>query len=253
MYQQLEEKLKEQQALFPKHPEFRTWLSQSDLWNWIYSAFRIKGEPLSKTVVVDMLNGKIREDIQLSSYAFAQATQNVYKDMKNYIQMQTTLEPEMIYRWAKMLMGIDLKENDDLLLRENEPLVYEWELITIDHNEIKEKLNQIVKEYNSSVKTGDVFACIAKLHLQLNRLYAFGENTALLSLAVLMFTLLEHDYFMPELPVDDREYNRIVAKYFDDDSLEDFYSMLCRSEFNRLEAIINLSREAKEITDWTKA
>lgn len=252
MYKQLKEKLNEQQKLLPEHPEFRTWLTQSDLWNWIYTAFKIKGEPLSKTVVVDMLDGRIREDINLGSYAFAQAAQNVYKDMKNYIQMQTTLEPEMIYRWAKMLLGKDIKDEDEVVLRENDPLVYEWELISPSASTIKDKLKNIVKNYVQEERS-NVFERICKLHLEINRLYPFGENTALISMAVLMFALLENSYYMPELPLDDREYNRLVAKYFDDGNMDDFYSMLCRSEFNRLESIVVLSKEAKEITDWTRA
>jgi len=250
MQEQINKKLKEQARFMPDKAEFRTWMAQSDLWNWIYSAFRIKGEPYTRSAVVDMLDGKIREDLKLSDYAFAQSIQNVYKDMKNYIQMDTELEVDMIIRWAKMLLGIAVSEFDGSVIRQDDNPVYEWELVPPKHGNVLDLMKGLVKHYNQNQSTPLLKS--AYFHIEMNKVYPFGEGTVMVSLAVLMYTLLDNGYCIPELPLNDIEYNNMIAKYVKSSDLSEFYSMLTRSVYNRHDKIVELCKQARDISDWTK-
>ena len=94
----IDSKLKELKDNFPKNPEFRTWMQQSDQWSWIYSILRIRGEKVHKTAVAKMIQGSLDEEITLHSYAMADNFRNVYQDMVSYISMSTDLELKMVCR-----------------------------------------------------------------------------------------------------------------------------------------------------------
>ena len=248
MQKLIEQKLQELKANFPENPEFRSWLSKSDIWGWIHGSFRIEGRPVDRSAAVDLVEGRIREEMPLSSYAFVQNYQSVYADMKACIYMQTSLTPELICRWAKMLQGLSEDTPDEDLYRKNRAIVYEWELIPVEEDKVRSGVKSLVKQYNRSLENPDMdpLERASIFHLQLLKLYPFGEETLTAALAVLMFSLLQQELPIPELTVDDRAYNTLVADFVDSGSAEPFTRMLERSVYNRLETVVSLAKQAKE-------
>ena len=246
MIKLIESKLKELREIFPGNPEFRTWMQDSDRWSWVYSILRIRGEKVHKTAVVKMIQGNLSDEITLASYALADRFRTVYQDMVAYISMDTELELKMVCRWAKLLLGKDLSEPDGSVFRTNCSVVYEWDLIPEDESLVAEDFGKLIREYNDSFDKEDPLKRAVKLHLGMNRLYPFGDDTTLVSMTVLMFSLLELGYPLPQLPVDDREYNEMMTRFIADGDLKPFKDMLERSVYNRLEAVVSLARQAAE-------
>ena len=246
MTELINQKLKELKDIFPSNPEFRSWMQQSDLWSWIYSILRIRGEKVHKTAVVKMIQGDLSDEIPLYAYALADRFRNVYQDMTAYISMSTDLELRMVCRWAKMLLGMDLSVPDSEVFRKNCNVVYEWELIPEPEDRVPEDFAAILKRYKLAGLSADPLARAAELHLEMNRLYPFGDETTLFSMAVLMFSLLELGYPLPQLSVADREYNMLMADYVEKRDPRPFKEMLERSVYNRLDAVVTLARQAAE-------
>ena len=246
MYDMIREKKAQLDACMPSNPEFRTWMEQSDLWCWLYSMFRISGERMPKNDVVAMAAGDLKENVPLSAYAAAKNYKDVYSDMKTCIMMGQDLDIKMLNRWAGMLLG---KPSDDLqngLYRQNNPIIYEWELIPVHFHEIKDVLSEILHTAARVKEPKDPLDKASYVHLELDRLYPYGEDTAKVSGAALMYMIMQLGLPLPELSVGDIEYNRMVAKYVDDLDREPFCSMLSRSVFNRLDAVLDLAKQAAE-------
>lgn len=243
----LSEKLEELKENYPQNPEFRTWIMKSDLWSWIYSLLIIQGEKVHRTAVVNLIEGKLVDELPLSSYALAQRWQDVYRDMTACIQMQTSLEPGLVLRWARMLEEKYSDLPDGEILRRNTNAVYEWELIPVEESMVEAELTAAIKTYNLTPHDPeDPLARAAALHLKINEIYAFGGDTVSISMAVLMFCLMELGYPLPCLSVDDREYNTMMAEYVDTKDISAFRDMLTRCAYNRLEYVCSLAKHAKE-------
>ena len=231
---------------YPQNPEFSAWIKRSDLWSWIYSVMNIRGDKVRKSSMVKYIEAELDESLPLNLYAFAQNWQEIYSDQKRFIDMQTSLTLPMICTWAKILLNIDPDTDDDQLFRKNHVAVYEWEHIPIDESKAKEAVEEALKKYVRTKNEDNALSNAIDLHLELNKIYAFGENTTMISMVVLMFCILELGYPLPTLSVDDRAYNRMMAEYIASNNSAPLKDMFCRCIYNRVEAIWALAMEAKE-------
>ena len=246
MYEMIRQKKAQLTEAMPSNPEFKNWIEQSDLWCWLYSMFRITGQRLSKNSVVALLAGELRDDVPLSAYAFVKNYKDVYYDMKSCLAMGADLDLRMLDRWAGMLLDKPSSDPAATLYRQNNPIIYEWELIPAHFREIKDRLSSILRTASQIKDPADPLDKASYVHLEIDRLYPYGEDTAFVSGAALMYLILQLGLPVPELSVGDIEYNKMIAKYADDLDRSEFVSMLSRSVYNRLDAVLNLARQAGE-------
>lgn len=246
MYDMIKEKKARLDACMPSNPEFRTWMEQSDLWCWIYSMFRISGNRMPKNDVVTMVSGELKDNVPLSAYAAAKNYKDVYYDMKTCISMGLDLDVKMLNRWAGILLGKDTDQPQNGLYRQNNPIIYEWELIPSHFRQIPEELDGILRTAARIKDPKDPMDKASFVHLEIDRLYPYGEDTAAVSGAALMYLIMQLGLPLPELSVGDIEYNKMVAKYAEDLDREAFCDMLSRSVFNRLDAVLGLARQAAD-------
>lgn len=238
----IREKAEQLKHEMPANPEFYTWMQNSDLWGFVYSLLKISGEKVHKTAVVNMVEGKIDENLSLSSYTLVQNWKAVFSDIMEYNSMQSSLDRSMITKWAGMLLGGDGATH----YRNSACAVYEWEHIPPAETRIPAEIDAAVKEYNQSRDLLDPVSRMSKLHLKLNGIYAFGDDSVCVSMAVLVFCLKENGLPVPQLPLSDRDYNKLMADCIASGDISDFKNMLERSIYNRLEEISSLAALAKE-------
>ncbi len=246
MYGMILQKKKELQGCMPQNPEFRTWIEQSDIWCWAYSLLRVQGQRISKDIVVATQAAQLRDDIPLSLYAFVNNCKDAYFDMRTSIAMGDRLDLRMLNRWAGMLLGKSSLEPEKTLYRTNNPIVYEWELIPVHFRELRDELSAVLRTAAQAKDPEDPLDVAAYVHLEIDRLYPYGEDTTSVSFAALVYMLLKLGLPVPELSVGDIEYNKMIAKYAEDRDRSEFKNMLERSVFNRTDAVLGLARQAAE-------
>ena len=246
-YGQIKEKKSELDRLAGSHPELGQWIEQSGLWCWLYSYFRMSGQRISKDSVVAMSAGELKEDVSLSSYAFVKACKDVYSDMGISLSMGAVPDPRLVNRWAGMMTGRDDRNPGQGLYRQNNPVVYEWDLIPVHFRTLNEELAQLFRTAASMSDPEDPLDRAAFVHLELNRLYPYGDDTTAVSAAVLMYYVRQLGLPLPELSANDVEYNGMVAEYVEKSNREPFKDMLERSVYNRLEAVLTLARQAADM------
>ena len=165
--------------------------------------------------------------------------------------MSTDLELKMVCRWAKMLLDIDRSSDDDEIFRKNCNVVYEWDLIPEAEENVPGKFKELIKEYKlTGPDRKDPLARAVRLHLEMNRLYPFGDDTTLVSMTVLMFSLLELGYPLPVLSLDDREYNSLMTDYLETGDIAPFKDILEKSIYNRLDSVVSLAHQASEMRHY---
>ena len=246
MYKQILEKKAEFVSLLPDDQEFFDWLDQSNLWCWIYSVFKITGQPISKSTIVPMLSGEIRDDIPLSLYAFAKDLRDIYADMKSFISMQADLDKKMLNRWAEMIFETDREAPAGKPYRLKNPVVREWDLIPLHFRSIDEELDVPIKKAARIKDFQDPLSAVSWLHLEIDRMYPYGENTVTAAFLAVLYRLMQLGIPMPQLQMEPDEYNRAVAKYVNRSDISGFNNTLMRSIYSRLDNICSMIRQAQK-------
>ena len=243
MQELIDQKIREMRELGVVNREFRIWLEQSDLWYWLYSSFRIMGEPVEKRVIVDILDGKIVEDAPIDVYNFITGYANVYKDMRNSAEMDSNPDVKLLLRWGEMLLGRTPE------FRTDNPVVYEWNHIPPFHDNIAAETDALLRKSVQERRGMPALKWMALLYLELCRLYPFGKDTPVVAGLFLAYSLVREGYPLPSFPVGDIEYNKIIDAYVNKGEYEAFEGMLERSVLNRAEAVLQLNRRAAEVNE----
>ncbi len=246
MYDIISEKSWLLAAYRAKSPEISKWLRQSDLWHWLYSMQRIKGEPVSKRDIVDILAGRIVESAPVDAYSFAHNCVALRRDMESCIEMDSHVDVRMLQRWYATLFG------REAVFRDTNPIIYEWEHIPPHFRDLPLETESLFKKAHNMRSDGTPTERAARLHLEFLRLYPFGEDTASMGFVLLMYSLMQEGLPLPMLTVDDREYNGLVAEYMAHQTDRPFIDMLERSLLNRLESALQICYQMPEKEEETE-
>ena len=234
----LNEKLKVYRSLGPVVPEARKWLEDSNLWMLLYTVLCQRGVRIEKQTLVDILSGRIMEDVNLDLYGFCFRLRDVYKDMISAVEMQATLNTKMLDGWY-----VDLLEPDGPVHRKDNAVVYDIGFIPCHFSEISERMDHLFRAMDT-VKDGALKA--AELQMGIINIYAYGQETITMALLAAAYALLEAGIPLAAYPVNEDEYRRLMSSCINDGNEEPFCSMHYRSLVNRLETVIQVYREAEE-------
>jgi len=235
MEEKIKAKLNEIRQNFPSNVQFKQWLLTSNLWNWIYSSFKCQGQNVTKSMVVDLVDGKLIDDIPLNCYSFVQGLKDVYKDMQAEINMQSDINLKLFVRWGELL-GISTK-------RKSNPVVYEYGIIPCHFNSIDEELALAFKKYSLSSRT---IADAADLFLSVIRIYPYDEDSIDMAFVAISYVLMLCGYPLPELLISEGEFENMIKEYMNDNNCAAVYSLFERCVYNRLDTVLMLEKQAKE-------
>ncbi len=237
----LNEKLKAYRALGPVLPEARKWLEESNLWMLLYTVLCQRGVRIEKKTLVDILAGRIMEDVHIDLYGFCFRLRDVYKDMISAVEMQATLNTKMLDGWYE-----DLLEPDGPVHRKDNAVVYDIGFIPCHFSEIDQRMDRLFKSM-ASVTDGALRA--AELQMGIINIYAYGADSVTMALLAAAYALLEAGIPLAAYPVSEDEYRRLMSNCINEGNEEPFCNMHYRSLVNRLETVIQVWREAAETAE----
>ena len=241
MNELLNEKLREYKALGPVLPEARKWLEDSNLWMLLYTVLCQRGVRIDKQTLVDILSGRIMEDVNIDLYGFCFRLRDVYRDMISAVEMQATLNTKMLDGWY-----VDLMEPDGPVHRKDNAVVYDIGFIPCHFSEISERMTHLFKAMDS-VTDGALKA--AELQMGIINIYAYGQDSVTMALLAAAYALLQAGIPLPAYPVSEDEYRRLMSSCINESNEEPFCSMHYRSLINRLETVIQVYREAVQAVE----
>ena len=233
MREAIEQKLKSLKFLDPQNPEFKQWLRESNIWMLIYSVLRVQGIEMNKRQLVDVLQGKIVEDLPLNLYGQVHRGVDLCKKLQTAIDMQQNPDTKALVSWYRFYM-----DGEDL--RKSNPFIYKWGYIAPHFNEIPERLSELFKPMAA---LGNPIDEAVRIHNGICRIYPFGEDTPAMALIAAFYVLMKSGYPVPAISVDVEEYDSLMAEEFAKNSGA-FGEMLERCILNRLEQVVQIALSA---------
>jgi len=235
MNEALETKLNEYLTSKFENTEFRTWLRDSDLWMAIYSVLRIRGIEMDKRELVEILDGKIMENVPLDLYGFVHSFKDLYKEMQASIGMQESLNEKNLNRFASILFELDSYRSDN-------PIIYKWAYIAPHFTGISASLQELLR---SCERITNPIAKAIAVHDGIAMVYPYGDYSAAMAMVCMYYVLMQGGIPLPSITVDDEDYNKLMSLYFDK-GIKDIDDMFERSLLNRLESVLLLGKESME-------
>ncbi len=232
------EKLKEFRALKGSDPALKKWLRDSDLWYWLYTTLRLMGRPLSRQQIVKILEGGLDESVPMGMYRFIHGCASVYKDMEECLEMQSSPDVRLLKRWFRLSFG------EEKSLRDNNPVVYQWNYVPPHFREVPLALSQLFRSAEQSEE--DLIDRSLTLAAGFLALYPFGEDSIPMAGFLIMYEFIAAGVPIPSLTVGEQEFNGLMARLLETGDMTPMTEMFERSLLNRLEAVLQVLRQAAE-------
>ena len=240
MYLDLEEKLELYRKSRPDKPEYAAWEEESALWGWLFSCLKFRGTPLEKGQIVNILRGELMENISLDHYGFLHRYREVYRDIRNHLEMKTSLTTALLNRFYSMIF------RKPAAFRTSNPVVYEWSYNPPHFREVPEQMDLLFRQTAQKRRTTDPLTSAAQTHLGILEIYPYGEDTVTMAGVGLLYALMENGLPAGYLFASEQEYNQQITAYLNTGNGEAFREMLGRSIINRLDVLIQVGRAAEE-------
>lgn len=234
MNEVLETKLKEYKSSNFENKDFKAWLKESNVWMSEYSCLRIKGIEMDKKELVDVVEGKIKEDLPIDLYGFVHRFIDVYKEMQASIGMLETMNENLFNKFYDLLI-----EGDGY--RKDNPVIYKWNYIAPHFNDIRKNLNALFKTIN---QIDNPVRRAIRVHEGILAIFPFNTDTEVMASVAFFYELMAAGIPLPSFTVDSFEYNDLVSKYLNDGS-KDLSEMFERSLINRLDSVLMYGIESK--------
>ncbi len=236
MNEVLNKKLKEYKLSKFDNKDFKAWVRDSNIWMAEYSCLRVKGIEMDKKELVDVVEGKIMEDLPVEIYNFVHSFIDVIKDMQARIGMMESMNEFLFQKYYEMLF-------DGADYRRDNPVIYKWNYIAPHFNEISQSLNSLFKEINKMI---DPVERAIRVHEGILAIFPYNTDTEVMACIAFYYELMADSIPLPSLTVDSFEYNDLVAKYLNEGA-RDLAEMLERSLINRLDSVLVFGHESKEM------
>lgn len=241
MYKSIEEKLNVLNRKKPFRKEFSLWIDESSLWGWVFTCLKLRGTPVEKGDVVNILRGEIMEQVPLEIYYFVHRYSDVYKDIKSSLEMKNSLSVKLLNRYYCMLF-----EKEQAAYRQKNPVVYEWKHNPPHFLDIENQLDLFFRNFAVDRKKQDPLTSAAMMHLRILEIYPYGEDSVTMAGVALLYLLMEMELPIPHLFVSEQEYNTQISTYLKSGDISLFKEMLGRSILNRLNVLLQVSEAAED-------
>lgn len=240
MYKDIEEKLNLLNKKKPSGLEFASWVDESSLWGWIFTCLSLRGTPLEKGIVVNILRGEIMENVPIELYGFVHRYRDVYKEIKSSLEMKNSFTEKLMNRYYCMLF-----EEKQAYYRENNPIIYEWGYNPPHFRDIDEQINLLFHRLATEGRKQDPLTRAALIHLNILEIYPYGPESVTMAGVAMLYILMESGLPIPHLFVSEQEYNLQVSQYLNSGEDAPFRKMVGRSIINRLDVLLQVSESVE--------
>lgn len=240
-------KAKELRQLNPYNTEFWAWLDKSNLWYWLYFDMKLRDIKVTKRQIADVLDGRILEECPMEVYGFVHGFADIYRNMKNYVNMKTSLTPALLDAWCQDLFNPRDKDGNPVSVRRtSSQAIYEWGHIPPHFHDISSMLTALLNACSKEHYSGDFVDRILDVYIGILSIYPYGQYSVTAAGMAFVYGLMEEGLPLPNLVLSDTEYNTLVAECMEHGNSEPLRDAIKRSIYNRLDEVCQAAAAAEE-------
>lgn len=248
MYREIKKKLIILNNRKPFPEETAQYIGEMCQIDWIASCLRLSGIPVSREDVDKILRGELLVNISLKTHQLVHRYVELIRHIQSMQEMETELSPETLLEIYEFLLEPqpDFEpEQGKSYYRRNNPVLFEWHYNPPHFNEIQEQM-ELAFHWLDCVKQQvdpdmNPFRRAAILHNKIVEIYPFGDSTATIARAAVLYELMAAGYPPIRLSVSEQEYNRAIELYLKKDESGLLADAIERGVFDQLELMVRLT------------
>lgn len=222
----------------PFSDQTRDYMKEIWLSEWVYTSNKLSGSPLSLKETLIMLKGGYILARTIEDHMHISRHEDVIKHMEKMAKYK-----EEMYSDKICFINNLFSDGKDYNYRESNPVNLEWKYIPPHFKEVSSKMKELNHWYLQESKDINPVLKAVLLHNKIMMIYPFREDNEKTARALLNYELMKAGYPPIGFDIDETRYNDLMSDYMRAGKYEEFYDIILKSLYNRLELFLNLTRD----------
>lgn len=251
MYRELNKKRIILERRRPFKADISEFITEMDIIDMIFTSSQLEGSMLTRETITGILKGNFYTDISLMEHIKVQRYKELFAELDNMRRMKTDIS-ELVFSCVYRIIN-----DEEMSLRENNDIVYEWDYMPPNPKEIGKMMNVLINwigrdgqiyDKANPLETPDLTEtpsdCIlraAYLHCRILEIYPFGEKSAEIARIMMYYYLMLKGYPTFRINMNEQQYNTAIAEYLKNGNIGAFYDAVLKSLWSKMELIMQLT------------
>ncbi len=225
----------------PFAPEKQKYFEDAERLDWIYNNLLLEGYALPKSVIQDILDGSLPDNLSIEEPIMIEAMRILFSEMYYLAQKGVKPSLQMMGYYNHLITGKDKTQP----YRKTSMIVHQWDYSAVHPADIYEEINGLEELFAIAEKTDplteDCFRIAEKIHNKIIRILPYGERDGLLARIMTSYFLMEKGYPVVAPFMKEQEYNQKVIQALKTGELQGIGEGYKKEVLGHLELMIQLT------------
>lgn len=248
MYREIKKKILILKNRKPFNPETADYIAEMNRLDWISSCLKLSGTPVSREGVQKIMKGELLVDVSLKTHLLIHRYVDMIRHIESMLEMGTELSEKELIELYRMLFNPEPETEPDgtvTFYRRSNPVLVEWEYNPPYFDDVREQMG-LIFHWAAQERVGinpdmNPMLRAAVLHNKIAEIYPFGEESAVMARAAMLYELMSAGLPPVRLDMSEQEYNCAVVLYLRKEDSTPLYEVLEKSVYNQLELMAQLT------------
>lgn len=220
----------------PYSPEVSSMINDLNISEWVYSLLKIQGSHLSMHQVRDLLSGNISMGLTLEDHSYVHQIKELINLAEKKVSWAYFPDEKLAFVFFEIL-----STNPNPNYRKTNPILLELTYNPPHYQDISEQMALLFHWLKNDRSEINPIKKACLLNNKFMEIYPFPYYNEAVALSLLFYLLLLEGFCPFELPLKDNVYNQMLSAYFNKEDIGDFYEMILKSLFYKLEVLMQLT------------
>lgn len=236
MYREIKKKLVLLRNRQPYPAEISRYISEMTHLDWIYGSMRLDDSTITREGVAKIAGGEFIINATLDDHTSVTnylETMSLVNDMAG---MEIDLDEKSVLR-----LYAALEPGEPAEYRKNNPVLYAMSYNPPHFRDIPEQMKILFRWLHADETITNPMMKAVLLHHRLIEIYPFSFRTEALARMALYYQLVRSGYPPFSLNISEPEYYAMLQGYFKTDNADDFYEVVERGIYSKVEVMMRLT------------
>lgn len=209
------------------------WLSE-----WIYTSNQLSGSELTLNDVLTILKDQYILDKTIEDHMTVKNHEDVILYLEKSITNKESLNIDKIWTIHNIL---SLEEEEHY--RQKNPVLQHFQYVPPHFREVEDLMNKLIKWYETEANEMNPILRATLLHIKFIEIYPFNKGSEKIARTLLNYELLKSGLPPIGFDISKNEYCKLVSQYLKKQDYMEFYEIICKKVYLRLELFLRLTNE----------